>query len=79
MIDRSQVPAGRAIVRLIWVYKRKRSEPLKPACASRAALRSKASITIKRFAQQLAPLLCGSSLLSPRAPACASALGLCGC
>eukprot|EP00965_Chrysotila_dentata_P075449 2491621-Pleurochrysis_carterae.AAC.2 len=29
MIARSQVPAGRAFVRLIWVYKRKRSEALK--------------------------------------------------
>eukprot|EP00965_Chrysotila_dentata_P036884 1227566-Pleurochrysis_carterae.AAC.1 len=24
MIDRSQLPAGRSLVRLIWVYKRKR-------------------------------------------------------
>eukprot|EP00965_Chrysotila_dentata_P219010 6190887-Pleurochrysis_carterae.AAC.2 len=29
MIDRSQVPAERSIVRLIWVYKRKRSGALK--------------------------------------------------
>eukprot|EP00965_Chrysotila_dentata_P059289 1968116-Pleurochrysis_carterae.AAC.1 len=29
LIDRSHVPAGRAIVRLIWVYKRKRSGALK--------------------------------------------------
>eukprot|EP00965_Chrysotila_dentata_P111827 3698368-Pleurochrysis_carterae.AAC.1 len=28
-IDRSQVPAGRSLVRLIWVYKRKRSGALK--------------------------------------------------
>eukprot|EP00965_Chrysotila_dentata_P071119 2350457-Pleurochrysis_carterae.AAC.1 len=27
-IDRSQVPAGRSFVRLIWVYKRKRSGAL---------------------------------------------------
>eukprot|EP00965_Chrysotila_dentata_P225454 6194768-Pleurochrysis_carterae.AAC.3 len=29
MIDRSEVPSGRALVRLIWVYKRKRSGTLK--------------------------------------------------
>eukprot|EP00965_Chrysotila_dentata_P128180 4237774-Pleurochrysis_carterae.AAC.1 len=29
VIDRSSVPAGRALVRLIWVYKRKRSRSLK--------------------------------------------------
>eukprot|EP00965_Chrysotila_dentata_P151027 4991181-Pleurochrysis_carterae.AAC.1 len=28
-IDRSQVPAGRSLVRLIWVHKRKRSGALK--------------------------------------------------
>eukprot|EP00965_Chrysotila_dentata_P126157 4169775-Pleurochrysis_carterae.AAC.1 len=28
-IDRSQVPIGRSLVRLIWVYKRKRSGALK--------------------------------------------------
>eukprot|EP00965_Chrysotila_dentata_P102239 3375772-Pleurochrysis_carterae.AAC.1 len=28
-IDRSEVPAGRSLVRLIWVYKRKRSGALK--------------------------------------------------
>eukprot|EP00965_Chrysotila_dentata_P043223 1435953-Pleurochrysis_carterae.AAC.1 len=29
LIDRSQVPTDRSIVRLIWVYKRKRSGALK--------------------------------------------------
>eukprot|EP00965_Chrysotila_dentata_P073066 2414566-Pleurochrysis_carterae.AAC.1 len=29
LIDRSQVPVDRSIVRLIWVYKRKRSGALK--------------------------------------------------
>eukprot|EP00965_Chrysotila_dentata_P119251 3942163-Pleurochrysis_carterae.AAC.1 len=29
MIDRSDVPPGRSLVRLIWVYKRKRSGALK--------------------------------------------------
>eukprot|EP00965_Chrysotila_dentata_P038381 1275423-Pleurochrysis_carterae.AAC.1 len=29
LIDRSQVPPDRSIVRLIWVYKRKRSGALK--------------------------------------------------
>eukprot|EP00965_Chrysotila_dentata_P185543 6125594-Pleurochrysis_carterae.AAC.1 len=29
LIDRSQVPAGRSLVRLVWVYKRKRNGALK--------------------------------------------------
>eukprot|EP00965_Chrysotila_dentata_P058703 1947868-Pleurochrysis_carterae.AAC.1 len=29
LIDRSQLPAGRSLVRLIWVYKRKRSGTMK--------------------------------------------------
>eukprot|EP00965_Chrysotila_dentata_P112251 3711142-Pleurochrysis_carterae.AAC.1 len=29
LIDRSQLPAGRSLVRLIWVYKKKRSGALK--------------------------------------------------
>eukprot|EP00965_Chrysotila_dentata_P028470 945756-Pleurochrysis_carterae.AAC.1 len=28
-VDRSEVPAGRSLVRLIWVYKRKRSGAMK--------------------------------------------------
>eukprot|EP00965_Chrysotila_dentata_P026148 866763-Pleurochrysis_carterae.AAC.1 len=29
VIDRSELPAGRSLVRLIWVYKRRRSAALK--------------------------------------------------
>eukprot|EP00965_Chrysotila_dentata_P153584 5076206-Pleurochrysis_carterae.AAC.1 len=31
LMDRSQLPAGRSLVRLIWVYKRKRSGTLRLA------------------------------------------------
>eukprot|EP00965_Chrysotila_dentata_P008668 281752-Pleurochrysis_carterae.AAC.1 len=61
MIGRSDVPAGRSIVRLIWVYKRKRNGPSKRASACEDVHRSKGSTTTKRSAPPCDRHLCASS------------------
>eukprot|EP00965_Chrysotila_dentata_P177566 5865815-Pleurochrysis_carterae.AAC.2 len=62
MIDRSELPEGRSLVRLIWVYKRKRNGTMKAR--------------LYMVAPPCGPLLFEPSLRSRRVLACSCADGI---